>query len=147
MSTKPLLTSLRLCSCCLYYELLLLQIMTAHRRWEVYRGDSTSELLFTVKKASLLQFKTNLDVFLAGNTTESLCDFKIKGSWLERSCVVYLGESTNIIAQMHKKHSVQSIVLGKDTFSVTVYPHVDHAFIVALIVILNEINLDRSGED
>lgn len=41
---------------------------------------------------------------------------------------------------MHKKHSVQSVVLGKDTFSVTVYPHVDHAFIVALVVILDEIN-------
>ncbi|KAE9447557.1 hypothetical protein C3L33_20540, partial [Rhododendron williamsianum] len=44
---------------------------------------------------------------------------------------------------MHRKHSVQSIVLGKDTFSVTVYPHVDYAFIVALVVVLEEINEDR----
>lgn len=49
--------------------------------------------------------------------------------------------------QMHKKHSAQSILLGKDTFCVTIYPNVDHAFIVALVVILEEINEDRSGED
>ncbi|KAL5714551.1 hypothetical protein ACHQM5_016495 [Ranunculus cassubicifolius] len=125
------------------------KILSAHRRWEVYRGDSSSDkdLLFTVRKSSMVQFKTHLDVFLASNTRESVCDFKIKGSWLERSCVVYLGESSNIVAQMHRKHSVQSVVLGKDTFMVTVYPHVDYAFIVALVVILNEINEDRSGED
>lgn len=31
---------------------------------------------------------------------------------------------------------------GKDTFGVTVYPNVDYAFIVALVVILNEISDD-----
>lgn len=45
--------------------------------------------------------------------------------------------------QMHRKHSVQSVMLGKDTFAVTVYPNVDYAFIVALIVILDEINDDK----
>lgn len=42
--------------------------------------------------------------------------------------------------QMHKKHTVQSILIGKDNFAVTVYPNIDYAFIVALIVILDEIN-------
>ena len=42
--------------------------------------------------------------------------------------------------QMHKKHTVQSLVLGKDNFVVTIYPNVDYAFIVSLIVILDEIN-------
>lgn len=48
-----------------------------------------------------------------------------------------------MILQMHRKHSAQSILLGKDTFGVTVYPNVDYAFIVALVVILEEINEDR----
>lgn len=47
---------------------------------------------------------------------------------------------------MHKKHTVQSILIGKDNFMVTVYPHVDYAFIVALIVILDEINDDAKEE-
>ncbi|PIN01904.1 hypothetical protein CDL12_25589 [Handroanthus impetiginosus] len=125
------------------------KLLSAHRRWQVFRGESTDakDLLFSVKKSSLIQFKTKLDVCLASNTKEEKCDFKIEGSWLERSCVIYAGNSNNIIAQMHKKHTAQSILLGKDTFGVTVYPNVDYAFIVALVVILEEINEDRSGED
>ncbi|XP_024017895.1 protein LURP-one-related 15 [Morus notabilis] len=125
------------------------KILTAHRRWEVYRGDSSNskDLLFSAKKSSLLQLKTQLDVFLAANTKEDVPDFKVKGSWFERSCTIYLGNSSTIIAQMHKKHNVQSLVLGKDTFAVTVYPHVDYSFIVALVVILYEINEDRKDDD
>ncbi|KAL0450946.1 UNVERIFIED_CONTAM: protein LURP-one-related 15 [Sesamum latifolium] len=125
------------------------KLLSAHRRWQVFRGESTDakDLLFSVKKSSLIQLKTKLDVFMACNTREDVCDFKIEGSWFERSCVIYAGNSTNIIAQMHRKHSAQSILLGKDTFGVTVYPNVDYAFIVALVVILEEINEDRSGSD
>lgn len=125
------------------------KILTAHRRWKVFRGDSSDDkdLLFSVKKSSMLQLKTKLDVFLASNTREDVCDFKIEGSWFERSCVIYAGNSSSIVAQMHRKHSVQSIVLGKDTFGVTVYPNVDYAFIVALVVILEEINEDRKDDD
>ena len=47
--------------------------------------------------------------------------------------------------QMHKKYTIQSIALGKDTFAVTVYPNVDYAFIVALVVILHEINKPKNG--
>ncbi|XP_059642669.1 protein LURP-one-related 10-like [Cornus florida] len=118
------------------------KILTAHQRWRVYRGDSSDskDLIFTAKTSSIIQIKTNLDVFLTNNTTEDHCDFKVKGSWLERSCVVYAGDSSTIVAQMHKKHSVQSVLLGKDKFMVTVYPNVDYAFIVALMVILDEVN-------
>lgn len=43
---------------------------------------------------------------------------------------------------MHKKHSVESILIGKDKFKVTVYPNIDYAFIVSLIVVLDAINKD-----
>ena len=79
------------------------QILTAHRRWKVFRGDASDDknLLFSVKKSSLIQFKTKLDVFLASNTKEDVCDFKIEGSWFERSCTVYAGDSSTIVAQVH----------------------------------------------
>ncbi|RZC63147.1 hypothetical protein C5167_024900, partial [Papaver somniferum] len=104
-------------------------ILTCHRRWQVYRGDSSDsrDLLFSVKKSSLLQIKTR--------------------SFFERSCAIYAGDSKNLIAQMHRKHTVQSIVLDQDTYSITGYPNVDYAFVFALCVVLNEINMDRSGED
>ncbi|QCE12036.1 hypothetical protein DEO72_LG10g3275 [Vigna unguiculata] len=123
------------------------KMMTAHDRWQAFRGESTEakDLIFSVKRSSFIQFKSKLDVFLANNTREDVCDFKVKGSWLERSCVVYAGETNNIVAQMHKKHTVQSILIGKDHFMVTIYPNIDYAFIVALVVILDEINDDAAG--
>lgn len=39
-------------------------------------------------------------MFLAANTKEEVPDFKIKGSWFERSCTIYLGDTSNIIAQV-----------------------------------------------
>lgn len=76
--------------------------MTTHDRWEVFRGESTEpkDLIFSVKRSSIFQLKTKLDVFLANNTKEEVCDFKVKGSWFERSCVVYAGESLTIVAQV-----------------------------------------------
>ncbi|XP_050383554.1 protein LURP-one-related 10-like [Argentina anserina] len=120
------------------------KLRSVHERWQVFRGDSTemSNLVFSVKQSSMIQMKTKLDVFLATNTGEYAPDFHVKGSWFDRSCVVYAGSSSTIIAQMYKKHTVSSVLFGKDNFNVTVYSGVDYAFIVALIVILDEINSD-----
>lgn len=88
--------------------------MTAHDRWQAYRGESTEakDLIFTLKRSSLIQFKTKLDVFLATNTKEDVCDFKVKGSWFERSCVVYAGESNTIVAQVKLHTKLESILIN-----------------------------------
>ncbi|KVH94921.1 protein LURP-one-related 15-like [Cynara cardunculus var. scolymus] len=125
------------------------KLLSVHNRWVVFRGDSsdTKDLIFSAKQSSLIQFKTSLDVFLGYNEKEDAFDFKVKGSWFDRSCTIYARDGTTIVAQMHKKHTVQSIALGKDTFAVTVYPNVDYAFIVALVVILHEINEEKNDAD
>ncbi|KAI3927109.1 hypothetical protein MKX01_029877 [Papaver californicum] len=118
-----------------------------HQRWKVYRGDSSDlkDLLFTVKKSHYLQFKIELNVFLASNATEQACDFMVKQNLSEKSCVIYRGNSDiNIIAEMHKNKTVQDKIRGKDTFSVTVYPNVDYAFVVAMSAVLNEVNTPSS---
>ncbi|KDO63310.1 hypothetical protein CISIN_1g023131mg [Citrus sinensis] len=119
-------------------------VFSLHEKHFVFRGASTDtkDLLFTVERSSVIQLKTTLNVYLASNTKQDVCDFKIKGSWTEKSCVVYAGESNTIVAQMHKKTTVGSVLLNKDRFTVTVYPNIDYAFIVALIVILDDINGD-----
>ncbi|TYG56908.1 hypothetical protein ES288_D08G101000v1 [Gossypium darwinii] len=78
------------------------KIMTVHDRWQVFRGESTEEkdLIFTVKRSSMIQLKTKLHVFLATNPKEDVCDFRVEGSWLERSCIIYSGESNTILAQV-----------------------------------------------
>ncbi|PSS34738.1 Protein LURP-one-related like [Actinidia chinensis var. chinensis] len=65
--------------------------------------------------------------------------------WLERSCAIYAGESSTIVAQLHKKHSAESILLGKDRFTITVYPQIDYAFIDALLVIIDDINKEGAS--
>ncbi|KAI3891787.1 hypothetical protein MKX03_020925 [Papaver bracteatum] len=118
-----------------------------HQRWKVYRGDSSEprDLLFTVKKSQYLQFKIQLDVFLASNSAEDICDFKMKQTYNEKSCVIYRGNSENIIAEMHKNKAVRDKVRGKDTFSVTVSPNVDYAFVIAMVAVLNEVNTPSSS--
>jgi len=76
-----------------------------HNTWEVFRGESSSasDLLFTVKRSTLLQLRTEMDVFLAaGNTAKQkqACDFKMKGSYFDRNCAFYLGDSDTMIAQV-----------------------------------------------
>ncbi|KAK8283450.1 hypothetical protein V6Z11_D08G092900 [Gossypium hirsutum] len=111
-----------------------------HKVW----GESTEEkdLIFTVKRSSMIQLKTKLHVFLATNPKENVCDFKVEGSWLERSCIIYSGESNTILAQDAQEAQFESVLLGKDKFMVAVYPNVDYAFVVALIAILDGINHD-----
>ncbi|WOG95974.1 hypothetical protein DCAR_0415304 [Daucus carota subsp. sativus] len=119
------------------------KIMSMLSTWKVYRGDSSDskDLVFTVRKSSFFQFKTQLDVFLASNTSKDNRDFKIKGSWFEKSCTTIYAEKSQLsLPRCTRSIRVSSIVLGKDKFAVTVYPHIDYAFIVALVVILEEIN-------
>nr|GLL24381.1 protein LURP-one-related 15-like [Ipomoea trifida] len=109
--------------------------------WKVYRGESKEEkdLIFSARTSSAFQFTTNLDVFLAGNTSEQICDYKMKTSYAQSTCDIYVKPSSTLIAEMKKKVTAGSIFLGKDNFMVTLQPNVDQAFIVALIVILEEI--------
>ncbi|KAL3753496.1 hypothetical protein ACJRO7_000838 [Eucalyptus globulus] len=123
--------------------------ITAHSRWQVFRGESTEpdDLVFTARTSSMFQLKTKLHVFLAGNKSERTCDYRVEGSWAARSCSIYVGESNYMIAQMHTKHTIQSVAIGRDTYAVTVYPNIDHAFIVALVAILNEIDHDKKDKE
>ncbi|KAL8102110.1 protein LURP-one-related 15-like [Apium graveolens] len=106
------------------------KIPSMHSTRRVYRGDSGDprDLLFTVTLSSLTQkvSKTKLDVFLASNTSKVNSDFKvIEASSSDKSCTIYAGAT--VIAQMD------------ENCTVTVYPHVDYAFIFTLLVILEDI--------
>nr|KYP32314.1 UPF0706 protein At5g01750 family [Cajanus cajan] len=78
--------------------------MTAHNRWEVFRGksDQRNDLLFSVKQHHIIQLKPNLDVFLAANTEEIVCDFMVLGSWSGGSFSVHDVQSNDKIAQVHE---------------------------------------------
>ncbi|KAK1351539.1 hypothetical protein POM88_054226 [Heracleum sosnowskyi] len=72
------------------------KMMSMPHTWNIYRGYSndSKDLLFTVRKSSLFQFKTQLDVFLASNTSKDNLDFKLERSWFEKSCTIYVEKSS-----------------------------------------------------
>jgi len=77
--------------------------MTMHQRCKVFRGknNDSSELLFSVKKTAMLQRGViRLDVFLANNKEESVCDFRIIVSANKSSCAVYAAESPTVLAKV-----------------------------------------------
>ncbi|XP_071701059.1 protein LURP-one-related 15-like isoform X2 [Rutidosis leptorrhynchoides] len=116
------------------------KLTSPRKTWLCFRGDNTDyrHYLFTVKQSNGAQYKTLLDVFLASNRNQDVADFKVRGNWLEKRCAVFAGESTATAAEMNKNHNVLTLC-GEDAYIVKVYPNVDCAFIVALMVILNEI--------
>ncbi|CAN6180471.1 unnamed protein product [Urochloa humidicola] len=128
-----------------------LPVLTLHEKfgglsWQVFRGDSNSasDLLFTATASSVHWPFRGLDVFLAGNNTRwRSADFKTMGNFT-RSCYFYLGDSETMIASMNRMKSC-----GRPAFGVTVFPHVDHAFIAALVFISHYVsaNIDERRQE
>ncbi|XP_019161289.1 PREDICTED: protein LURP-one-related 15-like isoform X2 [Ipomoea nil] len=112
------------------------KVNSRRSRWQVFRGESkaNTDIIFSARISSSFQFNRNLDVFLQNNIGEKICDFKMKASNSANTCDIY-GPSSLLIAQMKRK----GIFFGRNHFMVSVKPNVDYAFIVALIVILDEI--------
>ena len=71
-----------------------LQLLSMHDRWEVCKGEhfNDDDLIFTIKKTSMVQFKTHLHVFLRGNDNDDAPDFEVKGNFFEREAHILHGE-------------------------------------------------------
>ncbi|XP_024974759.1 protein LURP-one-related 10-like [Cynara cardunculus var. scolymus] len=118
-----------------------------HRRWQAFRGESTNakDLIFSTKKSSVIQRRiTELNVFLSQNKEEIVGDFKVVGDRKKKSCTVYSFDGTTILGQMHTNHVDTGFLESeKNTFGITIFPNVDYALVVALMVILYEVDKDR----
>jgi len=44
---------------------------------------------------------------------------------------------------MNRKFTISNVLLDRDTFVVTVFPHVDYVFIATLVVILDEVHREK----
>ncbi|XP_014496793.1 protein LURP-one-related 15-like [Vigna radiata var. radiata] len=102
--------------------------------WKAFRGQSeeSRDLIFRKHNSSFFQLRLKSDVFLANNVTD-VCDFKIKSSWSGRSWDVYLGDSNILVAQINTKLGT---MFSREKYMVSVFPNIDHAFIVALVLTL-----------
>lgn len=79
-----------------------MQKFSWHSRWQAFKGDSTDEkdLIFSAKTCSMFQFTRNLDIFLANNISEQVCDFRMKTGYMESYSDIFIGKSSTIIAQV-----------------------------------------------
>jgi uncharacterized protein YxjI len=121
---------------------------TAHGRWHMYRGDSTdsSNLICTLKTPNpkIIQFRPEYHIFLAANTSEENCDFKVKKGYNRQQMTFYLGNTDKVIAQMHVRKNIKTRILEQDSYGLTIHTNMDYAFIVALTSILDATR-DASG--
>ncbi|XP_027925533.1 protein LURP-one-related 15-like [Vigna unguiculata] len=118
------------------------KIMSLRELFKVLKGGSndSSDLLFSVKevkKSSTIHGITKLNVFLAGNKDEKKSDFRMIIYGNKHSCTVYAGESPTVIAKMENNGG----------FNVLVYPNVDNAFIVALFMIVKDMDCSNESND
>lgn len=117
------------------------KLMTIRGTWEAYRGEGTEEqnLLFIARRSNVWQWTTSLNVYLGSS---SQTDFKVKSSYLQRSCTIYQGATA--IAEIARKYTVSNVLSRKDTYAITVHPGIDQAFVVALTLLLHEISESSS---
>ncbi|KAI5574702.1 hypothetical protein POPTR_010G182300v4 [Populus trichocarpa] len=114
------------------------KVLTLWHKWKAHAGESTddSNVLFTVKQSHPLQIKKAINVFLTNNSKKKEPDFHISGSYTSLSFKVY--EGRRLIAEVKHNFTLESFCKGKERYKVKVYPEVDYAFVVALLVILDE---------
>ncbi|XP_074591214.1 protein LURP-one-related 10-like [Curcuma longa] len=114
-----------------------------YKQWNVFRGKgkNPSDLLFSIRKCSLLE-SDKFKVRLAANTDRAAtCDFMINGNGRSTKCTISIGQSDTIIAQMHCKRAF----LQPSKLLVTVNPNIDCVFIVSLLTILEELRRSSQG--
>ncbi|RAL54931.1 unnamed protein product [Cuscuta campestris] len=107
--------------------------------WQVYKGESSAEenLLYTVRETKYIRMKVRLDVFMASNQGD-ICNFHVKGSYASQNFKVYQGD--NVIAEVKEEKKIGNFFKGIERFDVRVFPGVDYAFVVSLLVIINAID-------
>lgn len=120
-----------------FYITLDVQILLEKNRdgWKGFRGNSCEheELVFTVKKICDRQFKSELEVFLAGiDIADGHPSFRLKGNPFWRSCTIYSKDA--IVAQTNPLYRLGKLIYSRHKFRLTVYPGIDHSLVIAMLV-------------
>jgi hypothetical protein len=63
--------------------------MSLHDTWQIYLATDT--LLATVRRASMVQWKTAMDVYLGSSSNSHNPDYVIRGDYFEKNVNIYQG--------------------------------------------------------
>ncbi|KAL2634740.1 hypothetical protein R1flu_006219 [Riccia fluitans] len=140
---SPLHTKRILCDANGNHLLLLTKkVLTMHDAWEVTSETNNGKMVFSMKKANILQLKPSFNVFLGLNTDRP--EFTLKGDFFAFNYAVYYHDL--LVAQVSKKLTASTFLVGKDQYVVTIQPGVDQAFVAALVVIMDQVAQDDNAQ-
>ncbi|CAM6027490.1 unnamed protein product [Sphagnum balticum] len=116
--------------------------MSLHNTWQIYLATDT--LLATVRRASMVQWKTAMDVYLGSSSNSHNPDYVIRGDYFEKNVNIYQGAQQ--AALVTRQLTFADFFRDRDNFSVTIFPGVDIALIFPLIVIMDEVSIQENLE-
>lgn len=120
--------------------------LSLHNEWQGFLGEfqDAQKPLFVMRRAPSLLLPTNNlgEVYLGAfdkSKQKQDSDYHIEGCYAERSFTIF-NSSGNLVAE-GKPKQVRSdqIKLGGDVFNLSVQPGYDQAFVMGLIIILDQI--------
>ncbi|KAK6915046.1 LURP-one-related [Dillenia turbinata] len=111
-----------------------------HQRWEGFLGERTDgqKPIFSVKRSSIIG-RSNVTVELYEHPGE---EYLIEGSFCNRCCTILYSSKESVAEIKRKVDSSTHMVLGKDVFSLCIKPGFDAAFVMGLVLVLDQINGD-----
>ncbi|KAJ9547615.1 LOW QUALITY PROTEIN: hypothetical protein OSB04_020158 [Centaurea solstitialis] len=105
--------------------------ITMHARRQAFRGDSTDQRLFSVKKTRYFT-SVRYDVYMTSNLSESTFNYRVCDGNKEGSLLILAGDETTKLAQLNNQ--------ANQKCTVDVSPKVDKAFVSALLIIREDIS-------
>jgi len=120
--------------------------LSLQNEWQGFPGEfrDAQKPLFVVRRASLRISSKNLaEVYVRSSTkTKSKnkrdSDYRVEGCYTKRSFTL-LNRFNEVVAEVKPKQVRSDIRLGGDVFNLTVRPGYNQAFVMGLIIVLDQI--------
>ncbi|OVA17154.1 LURP1-like domain [Macleaya cordata] len=121
------------------------QILSMQYQWHGFKGEDKCRKgprtpVFSMRRRSVLgRSNDEAEVFMGNNnSTISLPDFRIEGSFRRRRCRI-TGPNGEKVAEISRKKVNTTIVLSDDVFNLVVQPGFDSELIMAFVIIMDRI--------
>ncbi|CAN7011056.1 unnamed protein product [Brassica rapa subsp. trilocularis] len=118
---------------------------TLHQRWEGFLGERSDgqKPIFSVRRSSIIG-RCTMDVELYDGTGGE--EYTIDGDFSQRSCLIYDTSKRTVAEIKRKVDASTSVMLGRDVFTLDIRPGFDGAFVMGLVLVLDQINGDDPVE-
>lgn len=116
-----------------------------HQRWEGFVGERLEgqKHIFNVRRSSIMG-RTSVTAEVYGNPGE---EYQIEGSFSQRTCTIFNADKQSVAEITRKLDISTNVVLSKEVFSVCLEPGFDAAFVMGLVLVLDQIYGEEYVDD